>query len=85
MASITVLKTNGEVSAGIQVSFVWKSNVVPSEDVQLPVPQEAPEAFLLAAGSIGVCIHRFFNTKILADAKEWFASTLFHHISGLQD
>lgn len=40
MASITVLKTNGEVSAGIQVSFVWKSNVVPSEDVQLPVPQQ---------------------------------------------
>lgn len=42
-----------------------------------------PDAFLLAAGSIGVCIHRFFNTKILADAKEWLASTLFHHISGL--
>lgn len=40
-----------------------------------------PEALLLAIGSVGLHLCRFFSRKILAFHEEWFASTLFHHIS----
>lgn len=40
MANITRLKKNGDIAAGIWVSLVCKPNLVPSEDVQPPVPEQ---------------------------------------------